>query len=138
MTDSTHPKRILVADDHADTRRTLALMMEALGYTVDTVDNCDDVIPRVKGTRADLVVLDVMMPSKQALDGFEVCRRLKDSLGERCPKIVLLTAIGEGTHAEARKITEATGADRFIPKPYEPGELTAVVADLLKEDEIEG
>ena len=127
-------KKILIADDNQDMRQTLRLLMETQGYAVDEVTTSDDVIPRVKGTLPNLVLLDVMMPSRQALDGFDVCRMLKESLGDRCPRVILLTAIGEGLKTDIHKIEQSTGADDFVAKPFENQDLVDSVNRLLGAD----
>ena len=130
-TDQSTTKRILIAEDNSDTRETLTLLLESKGFAVDSVSTCDDVIPRVKGTLPDLLISDVMMPSRKGLDGFEVCRQLKETLSHHCPKIILLTAIGKGTDTDAETIKQSTGADYYIPKPFEPDHLLTIIQNLF-------
>src|SRR5574337_1340670 len=83
-------------------------------------------IPRVFSRPARLLIVDVMMPK---LDGYAVCRRLKEKAATRLTPIVLLTALGA---EEARIRGIEAGADDFITKPFSRTELRARIRSLLQ------
>ncbi|MBI2377083.1 MAG: response regulator [Deltaproteobacteria bacterium] len=74
----------------------------------------------------DAVVLDVMMPG---IDGFEVCRRIKDNDRLRIVPVLILTAMGSREH---RVTAIQAGCDDFIPKPFSPTELKARIKSVAK------
>jgi signal transduction histidine kinase/ligand-binding sensor domain-containing protein/DNA-binding response OmpR family regulator len=124
--DATAPDRpqLLVVEDHADMR---AFIKEELADDYDCLEAADG----AKGLEVtlreipDLVVSDVMMPG---LDGFELCRRLKEDERTSHIPVILLTAKAE---IESRVEGLAAGADAYLAKPFSSGELRARVANLI-------
>jgi DNA-binding response OmpR family regulator len=117
--------RILVVDDDPNALRLIGYSLQQEGYEVLTASNGLDGLALVKQQHPDLVVLDVMMPD---VDGFEVCRRLRDDPATRQLPIILLTAKGQASD----KITGfRAGADDYVVKPADPNELVARVGALL-------
>jgi DNA-binding response OmpR family regulator len=115
--------RILLVEDDATVRDTLALNLRAEGYEVLTAEEGEMGLEKARSSAPDLVVLDVMLPK---LDGLTVCRILRR---ESQVPIILLTARG----AEADKIIGLeTGADDYIVKPFSLGEFTARVRAALR------
>jgi two-component system response regulator MprA len=99
-----------------------ALVLE--NYDVQTAENGLEGLQRVDETRPDVIVLDVMMPE---MDGLELSRRLR-SLGDRTP-ILMLTARDA---IEDRIDGLDAGADDYLVKPFDTGELAARVRALLR------
>jgi two-component system response regulator MprA len=116
--------RILVIDDDRALRDALRRAFVLAGYEVQVAQNGLEGIQRVDETRPDVIVLDVMMPE---LDGLEACRRLR-SLGDRTP-ILMLTARDA---VEDRIDGLDAGADDYLVKPFDVGELIARVRALLR------
>lgn len=118
-------KRILVVDDDPTALRLIGYSLQQEGYDVLTAANGLDGLAQVRQLHPDLVILDIMMPD---LDGFEVCRRLRADPATRRLPVLMLTAKGQ----VADKVAGfRAGADDYLVKPADPGELVARVAALL-------
>ncbi|MBI2883005.1 MAG: response regulator [Candidatus Methylomirabilis oxyfera] len=123
---SSKPSRLLVVDDNAQNIELLTALMEAEGYEVVSAADGLEALAQVADSPPDLILLDVMMPK---LDGYAVCRRLKEEVATRLVPIVLLTALGA---EEARIRGIEAGADDFITKPFSRTELKARIRSLLR------
>jgi DNA-binding response OmpR family regulator len=115
--------KVLIVEDDATVRDTLALNMRAEGYEVVTAGDGESGLAAGRSDKPDLVVLDVMLPK---LDGLTVCRILRR---ESSVPIVLLTA--RGTEVD-KIIGLETGADDYIVKPFSLGEVLARVRAALR------
>jgi len=117
--------RILVVDDTPQNTRLLEAMLTPRGYTVIAASSGLDGLEKVKSEQPDLVLLDILMPG---MDGYEVCRRLREDPETRLLPVVMLTSSAE---TEKVKAIDA-GADDFIPRPFDPSELFSRVKSLLR------
>lgn len=120
------PPRVLIADDDTASRNTIAALLSPAGYRLRFATNGKEALAFVEEETPDLVLLDVMMPG---LDGFEVCRRLREFSREDYIPIILVTSL-DGRKDIVRGLQ--SGADDFLPKPVYGPELRARVANLLK------
>jgi class 3 adenylate cyclase len=120
------PATVLVVDDNAEGRKLLALRLAAQGHRVVQAGGGHEALAVAALEAPSLVLLDVLMPD---LDGFEVCRRLRQLPGLRAVPIVMLTAL-DGTDHIVRGLE--AGADDFVSKPFQPAELVARVRSLLR------
>jgi C4-dicarboxylate-specific signal transduction histidine kinase len=118
--------RVLIADDDAASRTIAAALLSPLGYRLRFAATGSEALAAVDEETPDLVLLDVMMPG---MDGFEVCRRLRERLREDYIPIILVTAL-DG-RSDVLQGLEA-GADDFLHKPVHGAELRARVSNLLK------
>lgn len=114
---------VLVVEDDATVRETLALNLRQEGYEVSTAEDGEEGLNLAREVSPDLVVLDVMLPK---LDGLTVCRVLRR---ESDVPIILLTARGTETD---KIIGLETGADDYIVKPFSLGEFLARVRAALR------
>ena len=116
--------RILVVDDDRAVREALRRALTLAGYEVQTVDDGEQALEQIAQAIPDAVVLDIGMPG---IDGLEVCRQVR-RLGNRVP-ILMLTA----RDAVADRIDGLdAGADDYVVKPFDVGELKARLRALLR------
>lgn len=118
-------QRLLVVEDEEHLAAGLRLNLQLEGYEVDVAGTAREAGQRLLEVGAyDAIVLDVMLPD---LDGFELCRRLRQS-GNFVP-VIMLTA---RSSAEDRVTGLEAGADDYMVKPFELGELLARVRSMLR------
>jgi len=120
------PHRILVVDDEDDLLELVRYNLAKEGYDVVCVGSGEEALKAARKDPPDLIVLDLMLP---AVDGLEVCRRLKGDARTREVPIVMLTAKSEESDMIAGL---DRGADDYIAKPFSPRVLTARVKALLR------
>ena len=116
--------RILLVEDEPSAARMLAKGLREHGYAVDISGDGDAALYQQSINEYDLIVLDVMLPRR---DGFDVCRAIRTE-GSRVP-ILMLTARDA---VEDRISGLDSGADDYLTKPFDFGELLARVRALLR------
>jgi DNA-binding response OmpR family regulator len=115
--------RILIAEDEPTTRNLLAAVLKRRGHDVVSAANGAEALLKMGQPDAPrLVILDWMMPE---IDGLEVCRRMRETLKDNPPYIIMLTTRGDADDIIAG--LEA-GADDYLVKPCSSSELRARVA----------
>lgn len=117
--------RILVVEDHPDSRDFITCLLEGVGFEVATAENGQLALERFASSRPDLIWMDMRMP---VMDGYEVTRRIRALPGGRDVKIVALTA---SAFKEDSGAILAAGCDDVVCKPIEEDRLFAVMARLL-------
>ena len=124
MDDETLKKRkILVVDDEERMVRFIRLNLEHDGFIVIEAFNGKQALQRLRDATPDIILLDVMMPD---LNGFEVLEMVREI--SNVP-VIMLTAKGE---EDDRVHGLEKGADDYITKPFDPGELAARVEAVLR------
>jgi len=119
-------ERILVVDDEEDLLELVNYNLSKEGYRVTCVATGEDALTTARKLLPDLIVLDLLLP---AVDGLEVCKRLKSDPTTKHIPVVMLTAKGE----EADVVTGLElGADDYMTKPFSPRVLLARVKALLR------
>lgn len=116
-------KHILVVDDDTRLRELLRKFLSDNGYAVTIASDAAEARQRLAGLAFDLIILDVMMPGETGLE-FARSLRQRDSI-----PILMLTAMGE---AEDRISGLESGADDYLPKPFEPRELLLRIGSILR------
>lgn len=114
---------ILIVDDDPHIRELVSVFLRAEGFTATTAVDGMDALEQLAHRKADLVILDVMMPN---MDGWELCQALRTSYD-----IPLLMLTAKGETAQKVKGFEL-GTDDYLVKPFEPVELVMRVKALLK------
>jgi DNA-binding response OmpR family regulator len=120
------PAKILVVDDELKNVKLLEALLMPRGYQVVKAYNGEEALAQVQQEQPDLILLDVMMP---LLDGFEVCKRLKENDETRLIPVVIMTALGQ---VEDRIKGIEAGADDFLTKPVHRDELMARIRTSLR------
>jgi DNA-binding response OmpR family regulator len=118
---------VLVVDDEPTILELVRFTLEDEQVTVLEAADGIEALERAHAARPQLILLDVQMPR---LDGFEVCRRLREDATLAGVRIVMLTAAGQEAD-RARGL--AAGADDYLTKPFSPLALFALVRALLPE-----
>lgn len=119
-------KRLLVVDDDPGLLRAVAETLRAESYEVTTARRGADALVCIAESLPDLIVSDIRMPG---MDGYELVRNLRASARTKLIPIVFLTAKDETAD---RIAGFRSGVDAYLTKPFEPDELVAVVANILK------
>lgn len=119
--------RVLVADDNADTRDALALILRAAGHEVVGAADGDEAIDLYRAQAFDLLVLDLLMPRR---DGFETLRILKDEYpGLRA---LVISGVWRVGGRDALSYARELGATVAMLKPAEPAQVLRAVGELLE------
>ena len=116
-------RSILVVDDEANLRHTIAYALRQEGYEVRTADDGEGALDSFITGPADLVILDLMLPK---LDGLEVCRRIR-----RRSDVPILMLTARDSELD-RVVGLEIGADDYLVKPFSMRELIARVRAMLR------
>jgi DNA-binding response OmpR family regulator len=117
---------ILVVDDNLDNVEILRALLESRGYTVAEASDGRSALAKIEEIQPDLVLLDVMMPG---MDGWQVCRTIKNHPVFCNTRVVMVTAKGD---YEDKFEGMRAGADDYVVKPIDMQELTEKVERNLE------
>ena len=118
--------QILIVDDEPSARKTIEMLLLREGYSMQFAGNGPEALSKLEHLPPDVILLDVMMPG---MDGFEVCRVIKQSSEWQHIPIILVTAL-DSKRDLARGLD--AGADDFLQKPFNSLELRARVRSMLR------
>ena len=125
--------KILVVDDDPDILEAISLILEAHGYQVVTARDGVDGLHQIKEEKPDLMILDLMMPR---LDGFGVCKELKDPRWSKYSHIPIIILSSVRQDASRRRYELETGVqldvDDYVEKPIEHNILLERVEKVLR------
>ena len=117
--------RLVIADDSATILALVSLALKKEGYEPVTATNGPDALALIREHRPELVILDALMPG---MNGYDVCRALREDVDALRPHVMMLTAAGR----EADKtLASEVGIDEFVTKPFSPSALRARVREIL-------
>jgi CheY-like chemotaxis protein len=118
-------KIILVVEDQPEIRTLIKMTMEYGDFEVHEADNGESGLRLVKALKPRAVLLDVMMPGK--LDGYEVCRLVREDPEVKDTPIILITARGQ---QEDHELGGNAGCSAYLTKPFSPLQLIEIVERL--------
>lgn len=116
---------ILVVEDEESLLKLESILFTSKGYRVTGVRGGRDALLSIAGDRPDIVVLDLMLPD---MDGFEVCRAIKQNPDTCDIPVVMLTAKKSSRDLEAGR---SAGADAYITKPFKSVKVLEVIEGLI-------
>ncbi|GAB7027975.1 response regulator transcription factor [Geotalea toluenoxydans] len=120
-----YSKKILIVEDEESLLKLESILLSSKGYSVVGVMDGKAALEEVKVNRPDLVVLDVMLPE---MDGFEVCRHIKENPETSSIPVVMLTAKKSNNDVERGK---QAGAEAYITKPFKSAKVIEVIEGLI-------
>jgi DNA-binding response OmpR family regulator len=124
------PLTILVADDDLGTRLSVSDYLEMSGYCVLTAADGPEALARVEADHPHLMVTDIVMPR---MNGYELVQRVRQHPAFRLLPVIFLT---ERNKTEERIQGYQSGADLYLPKPFEIEELGAAIRNLLEKSQL--
>ena len=117
--------RILVVEDEESLLKLESILFTSKGYAVSGVTDGQSALAEIRNNRPDLVVLDIMLPG---VDGYEVCRTIKEDPDTSAIPVVMLTAKKSSRDLERGRLA---GADAYITKPFKSAKVLEVIEGLL-------
>lgn len=117
-------KKILVVDDDIDIVEPISLLLQEEGYLVETLTQGEQIHAKISVFNPDLVLLDILMSGS---DGRTICKRLKQNPNYKKIPIIMMSAKRDGL-----KDSVMSGANDFIPKPFETDHLLHLIKTHLK------
>ena len=123
--------RILAVEDDKNISKLIKYNLEKEGFSCISAYTGEEALETLRKVRADLVVLDIMLPG---IDGLEVCRRIRQEKELAGVAVIMLTAKGEEVD---RIVGFELGADDYMVKPFSPRELILRIKAVLKREQKE-
>jgi two-component system alkaline phosphatase synthesis response regulator PhoP len=119
-------KKILIADDNENIREALTYLLEDEGYNLSMARDGAETLAKARDIRPDILFLDIMMP---VMNGYEVCRVIKNDPDLKDIHVIMLTAKGQVAEQERGR---SVGADEYIVKPFSPMEVLARIKKIFE------
>jgi len=124
-------EQILIIEDDRHISKLIKYNAEKVGYDPTVVEDGEKALDVLTKQGADLIILDIMLPK---MDGFEVCRAIKQNTKLKNIPVIMLTAKGEEVD---RIVGLELGADDYVIKPFSPRELMLRVKAILRRGKTE-
>ena len=121
--------RVLLVDDEAGLREAVQAYLEDSGFTVETGGNAAEGWDKLQVNTPDVLISDVMMPQ---VDGYQFLKQVREDPRYKSLPVVFLTARGMTSD---RIQGYSAGVDAYLPKPFDPEELVAIVTNLIGRQE---
>jgi CheY-like chemotaxis protein len=122
--------KVLIVDDNRAFLELNAAFLSLDGHQVLTTDSAQETLDLVRKQRPDIVLLDIVMPG---MDGYQVCREIKEDPATRDTLVVMMTALAGSSRTHSRE----AGADAYIAKPVPSRELRETIQALIKRQQAE-
>lgn len=119
-------KRILIVDDEVKVRKLIEVTLASEKREILHASSGEEAIKIARKAKPDLMLLDIMMPGK--LDGFDVCKAIKEDPATQSIYVIMLTAKGQQVDKDKGL---ALGADDYFVKPFSPMELLEKIENKL-------
>ena len=121
--------RVLVVDDNKDSAQTLAMMLKIMGNDIRTAHDGLEAVEKAQEYLPNVILLDLGMPK---LNGYDVCRRIREQSWGSSMVIIALTGWGQ---AEDRQRTKEAGFDHHLVKPVDVAKLKELLDEAAKRPE---
>lgn len=118
-------KRILIVEDEESLLKLESILFSSKGYSVTGVMDGKSALEEVQANKPDLVILDIMLP---VMDGFEVCRQIKENPETRHIPVVMLTA---KKNSQDLAHGQQVGCDAYITKPFKSSKVLETIQELI-------
>jgi DNA-binding response OmpR family regulator len=118
-------KRILIVEDEESLLKLETILLTVKGYEVSGVSTGNAALEMLSGEQFDLILLDIMLPD---VDGYEICRRIKEHPGHADIPVVMLTA---RKSIEDQERGATCGADAYLTKPFKSALIIETIEGLL-------
>jgi DNA-binding response OmpR family regulator len=119
------PRTVLVVEDSPSIRRTVEYVLTEAGFATTVAPDGATALERMRREHPRVVLLDIDLPG---IDGFEVCRRVREDATLRSTFIVMLTSKGQPSDAERAM---RAGADRYVTKPFDEDTVLPLLREVL-------
>jgi len=118
-------KKILFVDDNENIRDALVPLLEREGFKISVAADGIEALKEARETLPDVLLLDIMIPK---IDGYDVCRIIKNDPALKKIRVIMLTAKGQAHEQERGK---EVGADAYIVKPFSPLEVLSNIKKII-------
>lgn len=119
-------KRILIVEDEESLLKLETILLTVKGYEVSGASTGNAALEKLSGESFDLVLLDIMLPD---IDGYEICRQIKEHPRHAGVPVVMLTARKSSEDQERGAVC---GADAYLTKPFKSAMIIEVIEKLVK------
>lgn len=127
----TQPAKLLIIDDDAHLRESLAEVLELDGFQCHQAGAAKDGLAAAHKVGPDVVIMDIQLPDSS---GFQICQELR----KRSKTMILIMMTGRFLSSEEKKQGFELGADEYITKPFDLAELSARIKQLLSRNASRG
>ncbi|OGR99477.1 MAG: hypothetical protein A2V88_04555 [Elusimicrobia bacterium RBG_16_66_12] len=127
----TNPTKLLIIDDDAHLRESLAEVLELDGFECHQAGAAKEGISAAQKIEPEVVIMDIQLPDSS---GFQICQELR----KRSKTMILIMMTGRFLSSEEKKQGFELGADEYITKPFDLAELSARIKQLLSRNASRG
>ncbi len=118
--------KIMIVDDDVEATALLESFLTLDGYEATSINDSTSALKLANSFMPDLILLDLMMP---VLDGFKLCRMLRESPKFMQTPVIILTALND---EDSKAVAYGAGASDYLTKPYRPNDLRTMIEILIK------